>query len=62
MSSATTAILFKVPGFNQQLRCYASWTGHHDAFSSSCAMVAMYYGKVENDDAYNLVRRSMAKY
>ena len=34
----------------------ASGTGYRECFSSSCAMVAMYYGKVENDDAYNLVR------
>ena len=34
----------------------ASGTGQRECFSSSCAMVAMYYGKIENDDAYNLVR------
>ena len=34
----------------------ASGTGYRECFSSSCAMVAMYYGKIENDDAYNLVR------
>ena len=33
-----------------------SGTGYRECFSSSCAMVAMYYGKIENDDAYNLVR------
>ena len=36
-----------------------SGTGYRECFSSSCAMVAMYYGKVKNDDAYNEVR---AKY
>tara|TARA_E500000305_G_scaffold75037_1_gene60832 strand:- start:358 stop:879 length:522 start_codon:yes stop_codon:yes gene_type:complete len=36
----------------------ASGTGARECFSSSCAMVAMYYGKIENDDAYNLVRQS----
>jgi hypothetical protein len=36
-----------------------SGTGYRECFSSSCAMVAMYYGKVANDDEYNLVR---AKY
>jgi len=35
----------------------ASGTGSRECFSSSCAMVAMYYGKIENDDAYNLVRQ-----
>ena len=34
----------------------ASGTGYRECFSSSCAMVAMYYGKIKNDDAYNLVR------
>lgn len=36
----------------------ASGTGHRECFSSSCSMVAMYYGKIENDDAYNLVRQT----
>ena len=35
----------------------ASGTGYRECFSSSCAMVAMYYGKIENDDAYNLIRQ-----
>lgn len=35
----------------------ASGTGYRECFSSSCAMVAMYYGKIANDDAYNLVRQ-----
>lgn len=34
-----------------------SGTGYRECFSSSCAMVAMYYGKIANDDAYNLVRQ-----
>jgi hypothetical protein len=34
----------------------ASGTGYRECFSSSCAMVAMYYGKIKNDDAYNLIR------
>ena len=37
----------------------ASGTGYRECFSSSCAMVAMYYGRVQNDDEYNVVR---AKY
>jgi hypothetical protein len=36
-----------------------SGTGYRECFSSSCAMLAMYWGKVANDDAYNAVR---AKY
>ena len=35
----------------------ASGTGYRECFSSSCAMVAMYYGKVANDDAYNADRK-----
>ena len=34
----------------------ASGTGYRECFSSSCAMVAMYYGKVTNDDEYNVHR------
>ena len=34
----------------------ASGTGYRECFSSSCAMVAMYYDKVKNDDEYNLIR------
>ena len=35
----------------------ASGTGYRECFSSSCAMVSMFYGKITNDDAYNLVRQ-----
>ena len=35
----------------------ASGTGYRECFSSSCAMVAMYYGKIANDDAYNAIRQ-----
>ena len=31
--------------------------GYRECFSSSCAMLAMYWGKVANDDAYNAVRQ-----
>ena len=48
--------LLKVP-YQSQLD-NASGTGYRECFSSSCAMIAMYYGKVENDDAYNLVRQN----
>ena len=49
--------LLKVP-YQSQLD-NESGTGYRECFSSSCAMVAMYYGKVPDDDEYNLVR---AKY
>ena len=38
----------------------ASGTGYRECFSSSCAMVSMFYGKIANDDAYNLVRQKYA--
>ena len=31
-------------------------TGYRECFSSSCAMVARFYGKVANDDEYNRIR------
>jgi hypothetical protein len=34
----------------------ASGTGYRECFSSSCAMLARYWGKVSSDDAYNLIR------
>lgn len=37
----------------------ASGTGYRECFSSSCAMLALYWGKVVGDDAYNAIR---AKY
>jgi len=33
-----------------------SGTGYRECFSSSCAMLAMHWGKVANDDAYNAIR------
>ncbi len=33
-----------------------SGTGYRECFSSSCAMIAKYYGKVKNDDEYNVIR------
>ena len=35
----------------------AGGQGWRECFSSSCAMVAAYYGKVESDDEYNEIRR-----
>jgi hypothetical protein len=34
-----------------------SGTGYRECFSSSCAMVAEYYGKVKTDDEYNAIRK-----
>lgn len=34
----------------------ASGTGYRECFSSSCAMLAMYWHKVANDDEYNKLR------
>ncbi len=36
-----------------------SGTGYRECFSSTCAMIAEYYGKVKSDDEYNKIR---AKY
>jgi hypothetical protein len=43
-----------VPYFSQ--RDNASGQGNRECFSSSCAMVAAYYGKVKGDDEYNVIR------
>ena len=34
----------------------ASGTGYRECFSSSMAMIAMFWGKVQNDDEYNTIR------
>jgi len=34
-----------------------SGPGYRECFSSSCAMVARYWGKIGNDDSYNLIRK-----
>ena len=34
----------------------ASGTGYRECFSSSCAMIAKFYGEVSSDDAYNIIR------
>ena len=34
-----------------------SGTGYRECFSSSCAMLAMHWGRTKDDDAYNRVRR-----
>jgi hypothetical protein len=43
-----------VPYFSQ--RDNASGQGWRECFSSSCAMVAAFYGKVKTDDEYNAIR------
>jgi hypothetical protein len=35
-----------------------SGTGYRECFSSSCAMIARYYGKLSTDDEYNKIRAS----
>lgn len=35
----------------------ASGTGYRECFSSSCAMLARFWGKVTNDDQYNKIRQ-----
>ena len=50
-------MLLKVPYEYQNDN--ASGTGYRECFSSSCAMIARYHGKVKNDDEYNAIR---AKY
>jgi hypothetical protein len=35
----------------------ASGSGWRECMSSSCAMIAKFYGKVGSDDAYNIIRR-----
>ena len=44
-----------VPYFSQ--RDNASGQGFRECFSSSCAMIAAFHGKVSSDDEYNSVRR-----
>lgn len=45
----------QVPYFSQ--RDNASGKGYRECFSSSCAMLAAFYGKVAGDDEYNLIRQ-----
>lgn len=48
------SILLKVP-YQSQLD-NSSGTGYRECFSSTCAMIAMYWNKIANDDAYNKLR------
>lgn len=49
-----TSVLLQVPYEAQNDN--ASGTGYRECFSSSCAMVARFYGKVSGDDEYNRIR------
>lgn len=53
-TSTTTSINLKVP-YEYQLD--NGPTGYRECFSSSCAMVARYWGKIAGDHEYNRVRR-----
>ena len=48
-----TSVLLKVP-YEYQLD--NGPTGYRECFSSSCAMIAKYYGKVKSDNEYNAIR------
>ena len=50
----TDNVLIDVPFQSQNDN--VSGTGYRECFSSSMAMIAMHYGKIQNDDAYNEVR------
>lgn len=50
----TKAVILPVP-YEYQLD-NASGQGYRECFSSTCAMIAKYYGKVKNDDEYNKIR------
>jgi GH24 family phage-related lysozyme (muramidase) len=49
-----SSVLLKVP-YEYQLD-NKSGTGYRECFSSSCAMIARYHGKVKSDDEYNAIR------
>ena len=54
VSKKATSVLLTVPYEYQNDN--ASGAGYRECFSSSCAMIAKYYGKVRSDDEYNLIR------
>ena len=57
ISTKASSVLLKVPYEYQNDN--ASGTGYRECFSSSCAMIAKYHGKVKSDNEYNAIR---AKY
>jgi len=54
ISQKATSVLLKVPYEAQNDN--KSGTGYRECFSSSCAMIAKFYGKVKSDDEYNAIR------
>lgn len=54
-AAMTTTKTLVVPYFYQLDN--KSGQGNRECFSSSCAMVAAFYGKVKTDDEYNLIRQ-----
>ena len=55
ITAMTTTKTLVVPYFYQLDN--KSGQGNRECFSSSCAMVAAFYGKVKTDDEYNLIRQ-----
>lgn len=51
----TSSAILSVPFQSQNDN--SSGSGFRECFSSSMAMVAMYYGKIDNDDDYNAIRK-----
>lgn len=51
----SSGLVLDVPYFSQIDN--ASGEGYRECFSSSCAMVAAYFGKVSTDDEYNRIRQ-----
>jgi GH24 family phage-related lysozyme (muramidase) len=49
------AVLLDVPYFQQNDN--KSGTGYRECFSSTCAMVAAFWGEIGSDDEYNLIRK-----
>jgi GH24 family phage-related lysozyme (muramidase) len=54
LSPSPPANPLRVPYFSQ--RDNVSGQGYRECFSSTCAMLAAFYGKVKSDDEYNAVR------
>jgi GH24 family phage-related lysozyme (muramidase) len=54
ITKKATSVLLKVPYEAQNDN--KSGTGYRECFSSSCAMIAKFYGKVKSDDEYNSIR------
>lgn len=52
--SRPTGVFLKVP-YQSQLD-NISGVGYRECFSSTCAMISMFWGKIKNDDSYNLIR------